>query len=382
MDWRLIIAWRYFRFKRGERFLSVITVISLLGVAVGVAALIVVLAVMSGFDDELKRRIIGTTSHLIVERNGGAKDTGILGYTPYVTGQVLIKKNGVFVGAIVNGIDEVTEPQVSNIRQYVHDRFSQLGESGLLVGSELARQLHVKSGDRVSLISAAAQKPVEFTVMGTFHTGLYTFDYNNVFISLNAAQRLFRTGAFVHGIAVRIESEMAAPAFKKRLTGQLGFPYQVRTWMELNRSLFSALKLEKITMFAILALIVLVACFNIASSLIVRVVERTKDIGILKAIGAKGRDIRTIFRLEGLFIGSIGTVLGVAAGLVVCWFQQTYKIVRLPSEIYYIDALPIHVNWYDPLLIAMCAVFLSWVATIYPSRQAVRLEVVDALRYE
>jgi lipoprotein-releasing system permease protein len=395
MDWRFFVASRYFKIRRKEKFVSTITLISILGVAVGVAALIIVLAVMSGFDNELKTRIVGTTSHIFIERDSGiiypdeyvaevlSQNNDVVNSSPFVSGQVILRSGERFGGAILNGLDDVTEKEVTNFEQYLIKGGSHsLKEKGLFVGSELAKELSLKIGDSVSIISANSEKPYDFVITGIFRTGLYTFDVNNVLVSLKSAQRVFNIDKYVSGIGVKIADELKANQVKKELARGLGFPYFVRSWMDLNENLFSALKLEKITMFIILTLIVIVACFNIASTLIVRVVEKTKDIGILKALGATNRDIGTIFRLEGLFIGIFGTILGVGLGLCISWAQKTYDIVKLPREIYYIDALPVYISWHDSLVIAVCAVLLSWVATIYPSHKAARLKVVDALRYE
>lgn len=395
MNWKLFIASRYFRIRRKEKFLSIISIISILGVAVGVAALIIVLAVMSGFDNELKTRIIGTTSHIFIERDDGiiypdpfveevlSENKDVVSSSPFVSGQVILKIDGSFTGVILNGIDEEREKFVRDIRQYVVDSQSpELDENGLLVGSELADELNLKMGDDVSLVSATSEKGHNFKIVGVFHTGLYTFDVSNIFISLESAQRVFGMDKYVTGIAVKIVDELKAEEVRREIARELGFPYFVRSWMDLNRNLFSALKLEKLVMFIIVALIVIVACFNIASTLIVRVVEKTKDIGILKTIGATNSDIRNIFRLEGLFIGVIGTLLGVGLGMFISWAQKVYKIVKLPRDIYYIDALPVYINWHDPLIIAVSAILLSLIATIYPSHKAARLNVTDALRYE
>lgn len=394
MNWRFFVASRYFKIRRRERFISIISLISILGVTVGVAALIITIAIMSGFNKELKTRIIGTTPHIIIERDGGviypdlyvekvlSDNESVIGYSHFVSGQGMLKCGGKFSGVIINGIDEATEKHVIDIKQYVKGQAPDLGKAGLLVGSELARELNLKIGNDVSLISAVSDESNDFKIVGIFQSGLYTFDVQNIFIGLEPAQKVFNINQIVTGIAVKIDSEMEADKIKKEIIAELGFPYFVMSWIDLNRNLFSALKLEKIVMFGLTALIVIVACFNIASTLIVRVVEKTKDIGILKAIGATNTDIRAIFRLEGLFTGIIGTILGVGLGLFISWAQKAYKIIKLPPDIYYIDALPVCINWHDPLIIAVSAIFLSLIATIYPSSKAARLEVVDALRYE
>ncbi|MDD5680176.1 MAG: ABC transporter permease [Candidatus Omnitrophica bacterium] len=393
MNWRFFVALRYFKTRSREKFISVISLISILGVAVGVAALIIVIAVMSGFNSELKERIIGTTPHIFIEREGGISSTdpvvkkvlsdtkGVLSSSPFITGQVLLKCEDRFTGAVLNGIEEDTEKYVTNIKKYVAGSAPILGESGLLIGNELAKEMGIGPGAEVSLVSAAAGNSQTFKIVGIFHTGLYTFDVNNVFISLAPAQKLFNTNT-VTAITVRIKDILKADVLKKDIIAKLRYPYFVRNWMDLNKNLFGALLLEKIVMFALLALIVLVACFNIASMLIMRVMEKTKDIGILKAIGAKNSDVRIIFTLEGFLIGFIGTMLGSGAGLLIVWLQKTYKLVKLPKDIYYIDALPVNINWHDPAVIAVAAIILSLLATIYPSSQAARLDVIEALRYE
>ena len=395
MDWRLFIALRYFKVRRKEKFVSIISLISILGVAVGVAALIVVLAVMSGFDNELKSRLIGTNAHIYIERDGGIaypdlnitqvlnESNEVLSYTPFMSGQVILSSKDVFAGSLVTGIDEDTEKTVIDIKKYIikGDR-SPLEEDGLLIGGELARELGLEIGDRVSLVCALSKQPIDFKVTSIFRTGLYTFDAQNIFISLKAAQGLFRINDKVGGVAVKISDERQANILKKSIISRLGYPYFVKSWMDLNANLFSALKLEKLTMFVILTLIVIVACFNIASTLIVKVVEKTKDIGILKSIGATNRDIRYIFRIEGFFIGAVGTFVGVAMGLSISWLQYNYKLIKLPADIYYIDALPIYISLSDSVVIAASALTLSLLATLYPAGKASKLQIVDALRYE
>ena len=393
MNWRFFVALRYFNTRSREKFISIISLISILGVAVGVAALIIVIAVMSGFNSELKERIIGTTPHIFIEREGGinypdplvkkvlSNTKDVLSFSPFVTGQVLLKYEDRFTGTILNGINEETEKYVSDIKRYVKAPVPMLGETGVLVGNELAKDMGLKIGDNISLVSASSGKPQSFRIVGIFHTGLYSFDVNNIFISLAPAQKLFNMST-VTAITVRIKDVLKADEVKKEIAAKLRYPYFVRDWMDLNKNLFGALLLEKIAMFVLLTLIVLVACFNIASMLIMRVMEKTKDIGILKAIGAKNSDIRVIFTLEGFLIGFIGTMLGSGAGLLIVWLQKTYKLIKLPNDIYYIDSLPVSINWYDPAVIAVAAILLSLLATIYPSSQASRLDVVEALRYE
>jgi len=395
MDWRLFVSLRYFRIRRKDRFFSIITVISVLGIVVGVAALIVTLAVMSGFDRELKQRIVGTNAHIYIEGQEGIREhdpviedvlrenAAVKTFSPFVIGQVVLRSGKRYAGAVLTGVEEGAAGGVIDLQSYLYrGTFEGLTEGGIVVGAELARELNLRLGDELTLVTAVSARPFKFVVTGLFRSGLYTFDHQNVFVDIDRARELFALEGRVSGIAVRINDAIEAERIKEEINSELGFPYFVRTWIDLNRNLFSALKLEKITMFIVLTLIVIVASFNIASSLIVKVVQKKKDIGILRAIGASGRDIRSIFMIEGLFIGVTGTVVGTLAGLLLSWAQGRFKMIRLPQDIYYIDAVPIFINGTDILLIAVCAVLVSLAATVYPSLKGGRLKIADAVRYE
>jgi len=364
-----------------------------MGVAVGVMALIVVLAVMSGFDNDLRERIVGTNSHIVIEAEGGIEDYNelsdkinkvphVVSSAPFVNGQALIRQNDQVIGVIFRGIDPEREKQVTNIGEYMEQGSFSLEKEDVLIGRELSWRLGLKVGDRVSLVSAATPKPKEFKVKGIFNSGMFDYDMNLVFTSLEGAQDFYKVEGLAGGIGVKVDDVYKVERIKNEIQSSIGFNYWARTWSELNKNLFSALKLEKITMFIILALIVLVACFNIISTLIMMVMEKTKDIGILKSIGATNSSIKKIFILNGFFIGFLGTLLGAAAGFILCHLLKTYEFVKLPSDIYYIDRLPINVNIQDSVAVIIAAILISLAATLYPAHQAAKLEPVEALRYE
>ena len=393
MGWQLSIALRYLTSKHKEKFISIISLIAILGIAVGVAALIIVIAVMSGFDNDLKEKIIGTNAHMAVESDYGIKPSAellskILS-TPHVSaasfylhGQALVRKDDSVTGVIVKGIEPRNEERVSKIKSYITKGSFDFGVDGIAIGSELASRLKLKLGDKVSIMSSSDTKGMIFTVTGIFTSGMYEYDMNLVYIGVRKAQELFAAPGVVSGLAIKVDDAFNAPSIKRELLKNLGESFTVKTWMDMNKNLLSALKLEKTVMFLILTLIVIVACLNIASTLIMTVLEKTKDIGILKAIGASNLNVMTIFAIEGGLIGFFGTALGTCLGLFLCWCLKTYKFITLPQDIYYIDKLPVRLELQDITLIVVCSLLISLIATIYPARKASKLEAVEALRYE
>jgi lipoprotein-releasing system permease protein len=364
-----------------------------MGVAVGVTALIVVLAVMSGFDNDLREKIVGTNSHIIIEKEGGISNYNglvnevnkiphVKASSPFLNGQALIRQKEQVLGVILRGIDPEREKGVTNIQKYLESGTLELKKNTVMIGKELSSRLGLNIGDTISLISAVDPKPKDFKIEGIFNSGMFEYDMNLVFTNLETAQSFYATGNVAGGIGVKVDDVNRADRIKKDVQEKIGFDYWVRSWSELNKNLFSALKLEKIVMFIILALIVVVACFNIASGLIMMVMEKTKDIGILKSIGADNRSIRKIFMLDGFLIGFAGTFIGAIGGFGLCYLLKTYQFIKLPKDIYYIDRLPVNLELLDSVTVIAAAILISLLSTFYPSWQAAKMEPVEALRYE
>jgi lipoprotein-releasing system permease protein len=403
--YELGIALRYLKARRGELFISLITWISVGGVALGVMALVVVLSVMTGFEEDLRDKILGTNAHVVVYPMGGTlrnpeavvreveQVPGVVAATPFAMSQVMLMVGRSAQGAVFRGIDVESVGRATEIERFlVEGRLADLAGDvpGLLVGREMARNLGLFVGDVVQVVSPAGSptplgvlpRTRAFRVAGIFASGMYEYDTSFLFTALPTAQDYLRLGHDVHGIEVRTRDLYGAGKTARAVEARLGPGYFTRDWMEMNRNLFSALKLEKIVMFVILALIVLVAAFNIAATLIMVVLEKARDIGILKSMGATGRSIRRIFMLEGLVIGGLGTGGGLLGGWVLCVLLKRYKFIDLPGDVYYIDTLPVVMKPEVFALVAVCAVALCFLATLYPSWQASRLDPVEILRYE
>ena len=394
MKYELFVASRYLLAKRKEKFISIISLISVMGVAVGVCALIVVIGVMTGFDNELRDKIIGANSHLVIEEEGGIGDTEalmkkikaephVVSAAPFLDGQAFIMARDVMQGVSIRGIIADEEIKVSKVSSYVKSgSIDGIKDGGMLIGTEMARRFGLKLGDMVSILSPVDNSSKDFKVAGIFNSGYYEYDSGLAFVDLKAAQELFASEGRAGGIGIRIDDEYLAPELRIKFQKKLGFPFYIKTWVDINKSLFSALKLEKLAMFWILALIVTVACFNIAATLIMVVMEKTKDIGILKAIGANNNSIRLIFTLQGFIVGAAGTTLGLAGGLGLGYLLEKYQFIKLPRDIYYIDRFPVDIQYGDVAVIVVAALVISLMACIYPAWQASRLNPVDALRYE
>ena len=393
MSWQLFVAFRYLTAKRREKFISIISLISIVGVAVGVASLIIVIAVMSGFDNDLKEKIIGTNSHIVIESDYGIEPSQelitkvlntrhVISASYFLNGQVLVRSQENVTGVILRGIEPKDEVRVNKLGQYLAGGELYFGADGIVIGSELANRLRLKLGERLTVISPAFVEGRAFKVSGIFTSGMYEYDMNLVYVDIRKAQELLATKGLVSGIAIKVDDAFNVTDTKRALHSEFSFPYVIRTWMDLNKNLLAALKLEKTVMFIILTLIVMVACFNIASSLIMTVLEKTKDIGILKAIGSANLNIMTIFAMQGGMIGLLGTLFGTVFGLGLCWCLKTYRFITLPKDIYYIDRLPVNVEIRDIAIIVLSSLALSLLATLYPSYKASRLDPVEALRYE
>lgn len=396
MRTEFFISWRYLLTRRKEKFISLISIISILGVAIGVMALIVVIAVMNGFDKDLRDKIVGNYSHITlsgyrpVDNNELenilrklSPNRHIKAVSPYIQGQILIKEADRFFAVSLRGVDPQTETRVTKIKEYIiKGDINNLNQEGLIIGKELALYLGLDLNSGIAVYSPLG-KQHNLKVSGIFSSGMYDYDMNLVFVHLKSAQEILGLNNQVSAIAIKLDNLYLADKVKSELSAILGYNYILKTWMEANANFFAALKLEKLTMFIILTLIILVASFNIVSTLMVMVVEKTKDIGILKAIGMDSRGIRRIFTFEGLIIGGIGTSLGTFCGVLLCALLKKYQFIRLPQDIYYIDKLPVSLVIYpDIVLIILAAMAITLISTFYPANKAAKLEPVEALRYE
>jgi len=393
MRFEFFIGSRYFLTLQKERFISAISVIAGLGVAIGVMALIVVIAVMTGFDNDLKDKIIGSNPHIIAATEDGISDFKVLSeklkgvrdvkaIAPYVSGQAYLYFKDKVLSLNVKGVEPRSEENVTQIKKYSLSGKIDLPAGGIILGQELMRALGVEQGENVTLSSPVLGLNTTYKVTGVFHTGMYDYDLNLAFLNIKDAQEFFGVGNIVTQIGIKVSDPYKAPYVKKEISKIFKGRFHVRTWMEINQNFFAALALGKLAMFVILTLIVLVACFNIVSTLIVMVVEKTKDIGILKAIGAPQSMVRRIFTWGGLIVGFSGTIFGIICGVVLCLLLKKYQFIQLPADIYYIDKLPVALRWQDVTLIAASSMAITFLATIYPSYKASRLNPVDALRYE
>jgi len=411
MSFEYFIGGRYLRAKRKQAFISLITILSTAGITVGVMALIVVIAVMSGFESDLKSRILGGQSHIVLMRHGGPfteyqrvlkdveKIDGVEAATPVIYTQVMLRASDRVSGAVLRGIDPETAGRVIKTLDKITlhsnsevDKGKSISTNvpGIVLGKELARNLGVSEGDMIYLISPRGMiSPIghvpamkRFRVTGFFESGMYDFDGSFSYIHISQAQKILRMADSVSGIEIRVNDMYKAKEIAERIVSSLGFPFWARDWMQMNQNLFTALKLERVVMFIILTLIVLVAAFNIASTLIMMVMEKTRDIAILKAMGATDKSIRKIFVFKGMVIGTIGTFLGVIFGFLLCSVLKHYKIMELTGDIYYFTTkLPVKLEFLDVFFIVSAALVICFLATLYPACQASRLDPVEAIRY-
>ncbi len=407
MNFEWFVSLRYLRAKRKQKFISLISVISVLGVMVGVMALIVVLSVYTGFTEGLRDQIIGINAHVLVQSYSGSiarpgpvlekiqAVPGVVAATPVIYGQALVSSSRSSTGISLRGIDPATAGRVLAIEQKIKagDFHSLQGNDGLpalILGIELARQLHVAVGGKVRLISpngplspmGVLPRVLTCRVSGLFETGMFEYDSSIGFSSLATARSLTGLDRGVHGIEVRVSDVDRADQVAHAISAALGPMFSVRDWMRINKNLFAALKLEKVGIFIALDLIVLVAALNIISALVMVVMEKKRDIAILKSMGATNASIIRIFFYQGAVIGSIGTFLGVSAGLALCWLLKTYPIIELPRNVYPMSTMPIKVVPMDVTVIAISAMLITLAATLYPSWQAARVRPAEALSYE
>lgn len=415
MQYEILIGLRYLKSKRREAVISLITLISSGGVALGVMALIVVLSVMSGFEKDLRDKILGTNAHVVLLRfgEGGITDVDkllpritplphVAAAAPFTLHQVMLTSRHGVMGAVLRGVDPEREGQVTdlarNMKKGSLDALSRDGE-GIILGKSLAASLGISVGDPVNVVSPVgggvtplgmAPRVKQFTVVGVFEAGMYEYDAGLAYIPIPAAQTFFRMGKSVTGVEIKLDDIYQAPQVAGQMQEELRFPFYTRTWMEMNKNLFSALKLEKTVMFIILVMIVLVAAFGVVSTLTMLVMEKTREIAILKSMGATAAGIMRIFILDGVVIGAVGTLVGLLGGLVVTknldrivsFVERVFGIDAFPGDVYFLDKLPHQINAPDVVVVVIVSLIISFLATLYPSWQASRLNPVDALRYE
>ncbi len=412
MGFEFFISIRYLLAKRRQTFVSLISFISMAGVAVGVTALIVVLAVMNGFHADLRKRILGVTADVDITSYAGSiynyreamrkidKHEGVVEATPYIYAPVMMSANR-SSGAILYGIDPLSASRVIRLQQnLIAGKLADLAQSlekkggssypGIILGCQLANNLGVGVGSYLTVISPTgrltpmgqAPKSELFQVVGLIRSGMYDYDSTLAYVDLPVAQQFLGIGNCVTGLEVKVHDIYKAGVISEALKKILGYPFYVTDWINMNSSFFSALKLEKAVMFVILTLIILVAAFNIVSSLTMLVMEKGRDIAILKAMGATTASIRKIFVLEGFLIGTCGTLFGLLGGSVLCALLKKYKFIELPQSVYHISTLPVKMEASDLTIIALSAICISLVATLYPSRKAAGVDPAEALKYE
>ncbi len=414
MSFSLFIAARYLTSRNKRTFISIISLMSVLGVAIGVAALVIVMSVYNGVTEEMRSKILGANPHIMVmttragafsethaQLGGTVMDTirntpGVVSVSPFLYAEVLLSTPQGATGLVVRGIDPHTAqesmPLLSHLETGSIDGIaSNDGPAGMLVGYELARRFHLRVGSRVNLMSPAGQKTTAgfvpklraFRVAGIFKSGMSDFDSRLAYVSVAAAQNLMGyPEGYISGIEAFVRDPYEAREVAENMEKRLGPPFYARNWIDMNANLFAALQLERFGMFIVLLMVILVGSFSIITSLVMLVMEKTRDIAILMSMGATASGVRRIFMLQGAIIGAVGTSIGYVLGIILALLLKKYQFIELPPGVYMMDTLPVIIDPLDLLVIGAVSMFMCFVATIYPARQAARLVPAEALRYE
>ncbi len=406
MRFELFVAARYLRSRQGRRF-SGITAIAIGGIFVGVAAILIVLSVINGFHQELRERILGSTPHVVVTKYSyealpfsGPADTtlellrrfpGVVSAAPFIYAKTLVRSENGVEGVVIRGVDAEHEVEITDLAGTVTEGAFAFDSGGVVIGVELARVLGVSVGDRLNIVSpfGGTSTPLgfipqtrHFRVNGIFDAGMYEYNSSFIYVGLAELQEFLAMRGMITGYELRVKDVDGAGRLARLLTMRLGYPFRAVDWIAQNRNLFTALRLEKVVTFIVLVLIVLVAAFNIVGMLTMLVWRKTREIGILKAIGAGEQAVTRIFVYSGLLIGGVGTVAGALFGFIVSWLLNKYRFVTLPGDVYFIKNLPVQMQWPDFVLVCIAAFVVTLAATVYPAYRASRLDPVEAIRYE
>lgn len=416
MKYELFVGLRYLRARRRETFISLLSMISILGVMIAVLTLTVVISVMTGFEEVLRDRLLGMNSHVVLVKTGDSLSNyreltdrvmrveGVLAATPMVYSQVILSSRSRVSGVVVRGIDPDTATGVIALEPFlkegrledlkyrrkvrIEDRDMEL--PGLILGKKLAGQMGVMVGDPIQVISPLGSptamgmvpKVRRFAVVGLFDSGMHEYDRSLVFMNLSDAQQFFKLGDTVTSIEIRVRDVDRAQEVAQRIQQRFKFPYFTEDWSRLWPNLFSALRLERWVYILVLLLMVLIAAFNIVSTLIMMVMEKRRDIAVLRSMGASRGSIRRIFLLKGCIIGVVGTLLGVIFGFGICLLIQEYQFIELPQDVFLVSTVPVKISALHFVAVALASFVICLVASIYPARQAAKLDPVEIIRYE
>ncbi|MFA5859038.1 MAG: lipoprotein-releasing ABC transporter permease subunit [Elusimicrobiota bacterium] len=407
MNWELFISKRYLAGKRRQVFTLFTTIIAIAGVIVGVAALVVTFAIMTGFQEEIRDRILGTQAHITVmtfSREGIVESTftvtqilavkDVAACAPFIVSQGLIRYRGNNQGVMINGIRPKDGLKVTDLtKRLVAGTWSSLDSKNenVILGSELAKNLGIYPDDEIILMSfndtqnmamMTIPKMRKYKVTGLFESGMYEFDNTFVFMNLQTAQEFLGLGKQISGYQVKVNNFYGADLTAKKIQSEVKGFYIARSWMKMNKNLFSALKIEKLAMTIVLVLIILVAAFNVLSTLMMTTMEKTKDIAVLTALGAEPRNVMRIFVFQGAMIGVVGTIAGILTGVGVSMLLKYTNFISLPADVYYITRIPVRIVWQDLLLIGMVSIIISILSTLYPAGKAAKIDPAKALRTE